>query len=101
MEVEREKYCLGVPAETAVLLTLDIQSSKSQDKKQFKASIILISMHRTFDFISTSQIFLDETYLISPLNINSGDMAWKLNVNKNDNKKVLQPSSGREMKSVF
>lgn len=81
MEVEGEKKCLGFSAETADLLTLDIKCWKSQDKEQFKASIILIFMHRTSPyFISTSQIFLDETSLISPLNINSGDMAVKLNI---------------------
>lgn len=81
MEVEEVKKRLGFSAETAVLLTLDIKCSKSQDKEQLKASIILISLHHTSPyFISTSQIFLDETYLISPLNVNSGDMAGKLNV---------------------
>lgn len=47
MEVESEGECLGFPSETALLLTLDIKSSKAKDKEQFKLPFISIPIHRT------------------------------------------------------
>lgn len=72
MEAEEKRKCLGFPAEAAVLLTPTSNLQKPQDKKPTKAHIYPDFYPPYFYFFSPRQTvyFLEETYLISSLNIN-------------------------------